>query len=202
MGHLCSYDINDVLDDLQLRPEEDGSQSNDREVQYYPGSIFPMHKNILDICKSKDRISSRSALPPMPVDIQFNLGASISTKAQSVHSVISRQPSYSHLQRHPSALFSSPPRSPEMNLRSTHSYSTSPFGTPNPSRSQHRKSRSTHSTVVKYTDPKKNEFVLGQDDNAMSYLGVKFRWMVHAHDDRILHCKTTVHGFLTSSADR
>jgi len=203
LGHLSCYDINDMLDDLQLRPEEDGSQSNGNGVQYHPGSKFPMHKKILGICKAKDRNHCRSALPPKPMDIKFQLGASMSTtqtlKTQSIHSAVTPKASYS--QRCQPSTISSPPRSPDINAKSNHSYNTTPFPSPHPNRS-HRKSRSTHSTVVKYTDPNKNEFVLGQDDNAMSYLGVKFRWMVHAHDDRILYCKTTTHGFLTSSADR
>jgi hypothetical protein len=45
-------------------------------------------------------------------------------------------------------------------------------------------------------------YVLASPDNAMSYLGVKFRWSLYAHTDRIVHCTCTPEGVLTSAADR
>jgi WD40 repeat protein len=44
-------------------------------------------------------------------------------------------------------------------------------------------------------------FMVGAKFNAMSYLGVDFKWSVTAHDDRIITMKCTPEGVLTSGAD-
>lgn len=46
-------------------------------------------------------------------------------------------------------------------------------------------------------------YLLGQENNPMAYLGVKFKWSVAAHHDRIIYCKLVPKlGLLTSAADR
>jgi WD40 repeat protein len=45
-------------------------------------------------------------------------------------------------------------------------------------------------------------YVLARPGDAMSYLGVRFRWSIYAHTDRIINCTTTPNGVLTSAADR
>lgn len=46
-------------------------------------------------------------------------------------------------------------------------------------------------------------YLLGSPGNAMSYLGIKFRWAFYAHNDRIISCTCIgTHGLVTSAADR
>jgi len=45
-------------------------------------------------------------------------------------------------------------------------------------------------------------YLVGWDEDAMSYMGVDFKWSLTAHEDRIIHCKTTLQGVFTSGADK
>jgi len=44
-------------------------------------------------------------------------------------------------------------------------------------------------------------YLLSANRNAMAYLGVDFLWTIQAHEDRIIACRCTEHGILTSAAD-
>lgn len=48
---------------------------------------------------------------------------------------------------------------------------------------------------------KPTRYLLNKHKNAMAYLGVDFLWTIQAHDDRIITCRCTEHGILTSAAD-
>ena len=45
-------------------------------------------------------------------------------------------------------------------------------------------------------------FLLAHKNNHNSYLGVRFKWALYAHADRIINCTCTKEGILTSGADR
>jgi len=45
-------------------------------------------------------------------------------------------------------------------------------------------------------------FLLAHKNNHNSYLGVRFKWALYAHTDRIINCTCTKEGILTSGADR
>lgn len=45
------------------------------------------------------------------------------------------------------------------------------------------------------------KYLLSDNRNAMAYLGVDFLWTIQAHEDRIITCRCTEHGILTSAAD-
>jgi len=45
-------------------------------------------------------------------------------------------------------------------------------------------------------------FLLAHKNNHNSYLGVRFKWALYAHSDRIVNCTCTKEGILTSGADR
>ena len=45
-------------------------------------------------------------------------------------------------------------------------------------------------------------YLLSRKNDAMAYLGVRFRWSLYAHTDRIINCTCTPNGVLTSAADR
>lgn len=47
------------------------------------------------------------------------------------------------------------------------------------------------------------QYLLGKPSNAMAYLGIRFRWALFAHHDRIISCTCIgSHGVMTSAADR
>ena len=48
---------------------------------------------------------------------------------------------------------------------------------------------------------KPTRYLLSEHKNAMAYLGVDFLWTIQAHEDRIITCKCTEHGILSSAAD-
>mmetsp|Transcript_9483 Transcript_9483/g.20785 ORF Transcript_9483/g.20785 Transcript_9483/m.20785 type:complete len:1383 (-) Transcript_9483:151-4299(-) len=45
-------------------------------------------------------------------------------------------------------------------------------------------------------------YLLAKHFDAMSHLGVRFRWAISAHSDRIISCECTPSGIITSAADR
>lgn len=202
-GNVCCYDLNDLLDDLQLRADDDTSQSLSKSLQF--NSAVKVHlgpKKTLNICKSKSRVDMpHAALPPMPLDLEYKSHQGNTQKIAALQSVSPIGSPYN------SKIPLSPPRNSPMRQSTSKGLEAlfqSQDSSKHPSPSLHKTARtkSSSSQVVKFADPNKNEFVVGGDDDAMCYLGIKFKWMLHAHADRLICCKTTDKGLLTSSADR
>ena len=217
---MCCYDINDLLDDLQFRSDDDASQSLSKSIQFTSAFNYlnGHNKNILNICKTKNRRDVPAALPPMPLDIKIELNS----PPQSLHKKASfhggKSTSFIGIN---DSNFNKPNRSSPnresstsnanmkginalFNTQSFNKASSVPnsFSVPQNSISKSRRNQSSHSTSIKFADPNKNEFVVGVEEDALCYLGVQFKFMLHAHSDRIVYCKSTPQGILTSSADR
>lgn len=195
--------MNDLLEDLQLRGDDDTSQSLSKSLQF--NSAVKVHygpKKVLGICKSKNRVDlPHAALPPMPLDVQYLSNQSNTLKTSSFQS-LSAVNSPISAKAPLSPLRGSPMRQSTSKGLDALFQSQDSSKLPSPSQHKPSKSKSSHSLVIKFADPNKNEFVVGADDDAMCYLGIKFKWMLHAHADRIICCKATSQGLLTSSADR